>query len=97
MSLLSHLTDIILLANDTNSSLNGTLSSNTTTVEPTDADAGNADDDEDILKIPLLVIIIFAVAILAAGCITYRLLCVSSKNKRKIYVMMQEAKLESDV
>ena len=80
--------DFLLSTNDTSASRNETTSSA--------SDDKNTDDDEDILKIPILVIIILVVVVLVIVCCCYKVFCIPNKNKRKIYLMMQEAKLESD-
>lgn len=56
----------------------------------------SSNDDSDPFTLPIYIVVVVVVAVLILAACTFCFFCVPSKNKRKIYMMMQEAKLEDD-
>ena len=71
---------VLLMVNDTGLS-------NTTLVSA---------EDVEKLSIPLYVLVLIIVGLIFMLVNCYCFFCMPSKNKRKIYAMMQEAKLEEE-
>ena len=56
----------------------------------------NSSDDGEPFTIPIYVVALVVVGVITIATCAFCFFCVPSKNKRKIYAMMQEAKLEDD-